>query len=411
MEKAFLMLYQESGEKRYLDFLKDKLYIQYSLEDYDNVLEINGLQHVYTCIARILAQVQSLSIDKLSCKTFLESSQNLYNKIFCKGYASISGSCTGSYLWGEIWDRTQIGLGKWGETCASAYLMRWAAEMIKLTGDSVYGDLFERVMYNAFFASQSKDGLLQRYFTPFNETGEWYSHDTYCCPNNFRRMMFEVPDSVYLCSKDAVWLNLYTDSSLETPTLKIVQKTGYPEKEHISVEIYSEKNIDLSFRIPRWCDNATIKINGECDSCQSGTWYICKVKNKELTKIQLTLPMPVRYVRGTMAQQDRIAIMRGPLVYAIEQELNSLSFIHFDLLECMRESARVNTEEQVRIHQKCLVPNTNHQECDVIFTRFTEPKRSKTYFERKNYPKDKTGTVRDELFDSPHYALTSACSH
>ena len=59
-----------------------------------------------------------------------------------------------------------VGLGNWGETCASAYLMRLCARLSEWEGRSVLYDLYERVMHNAFFSAQSEDGLKYRYFTP-----------------------------------------------------------------------------------------------------------------------------------------------------------------------------------------------------------------------------------------------------
>ena len=51
-----------------------------------------------------------------------------------KMFSSVTGSCSGGIFWGEIWDDSQIGLGRWGETCASAYLMRLSAAMTAMTG-------------------------------------------------------------------------------------------------------------------------------------------------------------------------------------------------------------------------------------------------------------------------------------
>ena len=59
-----------------------------------------------------------------------------------------------------------VGLGNWGETCASDYLMRLCARLSEWEGRSVLYDLYERVMHNAFFSAQSEDGLKYRYFTP-----------------------------------------------------------------------------------------------------------------------------------------------------------------------------------------------------------------------------------------------------
>jgi hypothetical protein len=52
-----------------------------------------------------------------------------------------------------------------GETCATAYQFRVYDCHVRLEGDSRYGDLMERIIYNALFAAQSPDGRRIRYYT------------------------------------------------------------------------------------------------------------------------------------------------------------------------------------------------------------------------------------------------------
>ena len=116
---------------------------------------------------------------------------------------------------------------KWlRETCATAYLLRLCAGRMAAGDETRYGDLYERVLYNAFFAAQSADGRRHRYFTPFDQPGEWWERgDTYCCPNNFRRMVFEIPDAVFARRKDGIAVNLYAPARLKTAGLDVEMKT------------------------------------------------------------------------------------------------------------------------------------------------------------------------------------------
>lgn len=392
LETAFLMLFGESGDRRFLDCCRKEFKLTESLDVYDRMVPVNGIAHVYTWIARVLAQLQYARLTDDSSPTLFAGAEELYRRVF-GGCSSLSGSCSGGINWGEVWDDSQTGLGKWGETCVSAYLLRCTAKMFEFEADSVYGDLYERILYNAFFGAQSADGLRQRYFIPFNEPGEWYGHETYCCPNNLRRMMFELPDAVYFETPDGIAVNLYTDSELDTPNAKITQKTGYPESETIELTVSAKNTLSLLLRIPSWCENAEIRIGETTDHPSAGWHRIPRLPDGETT-IRIHLPMPVRLIRGTMAQTNRAALMRGPLVYAVERERNELSEHAMDLLTIDNTRPFVPVPGGIRV--PCVIPNQDHPCKDVLFTRFSSEKRSRTYFPATS----KEGLDNDPLYST-----------
>jgi len=377
LETAFLMLFQESGDRRFLDYCRNEFKLTEPLDVYDRMIPVNGIAHVYTWIARVFAQLQYAQLTGEACEALFSGARELYCRVF-SDYSSISGSCSGGISWGEVWDDSQAGLGRWGETCVSAYLLRCTAKMFEFDANSVYGDLYERVMYNAFFGAQSADGFRQRYFIPFNEPGEWYGNETYCCPNNLRRMMFELPDAVYFEAPDGIAVNLFTDSELSTPNAKLRQKTGGPESEEIELRVESDSEFALYLRIPSWCTEARIRVDGTELRGKCGNWFRLFRKWNGSTEIRIYFPAPVRLIRGTMAQTNRAAVMRGPLVYAVEGERNGLSGHQLDLLTIDNLQPFTLVPEGIRI--PCVIPNGKHPHPDVLFTRFSEEKHSRTYF-------------------------------
>ena len=382
LEEAFLLLYEASGEKKFLDYCLNEFQLTAPLEEYDRIVPVNGTAHVYTSLARVLAQLKLEELTGDTSGALRTGAHKLRRKLLEEGFSSISGSCTGGGFWGEIWDRTQSGVGRWGETCASAYALRFAARMLRLEGDTVYGDWFERILFNAFFGAQSEDGLRQRYFIPFNEPGEWYSMDTYCCPNNFRRMMFELPGTVYFRSGDGVLVNLYTNSKLKTEAFEIHQTTEYPDSEEILLTVKSNQHFPLLFRIPSWCHNAEILLEGKKYTPDAGSCFRLEQQWQGSTEIRIHFPAPVRYIRGTMAQEGRIAVMRGPCVYAVEMERNQLTKHEIDLLAIEQPEQCSCTQQGIRI--PCCIPNKGYHPREVLFTRFSAEKRTKTYFSIRN---------------------------
>ncbi len=106
--------------------------------------------------------------------------------------------------------------GKHGETCATAYLIRWAGHLLRRTDDSWYADLIERAMYNALFAANSPDGRRIRYYSPASGPRLWFPRDTYCCPGNYRRIVAELPSLIARRTGDGLALDLYETCRLRT---------------------------------------------------------------------------------------------------------------------------------------------------------------------------------------------------
>lgn len=307
LETGFLLVAAETGDGRYADFCRDRFATEADNAAYDQALPVNGVLHVYTWIQRVLAQMQYRALTKRDTPALHAAEEELFRRAF-GDYSSVSGSMSGGPRWGEVWDVSQIGLGRWGETCVSAYLLRAIAARMEEHPETRYGDLYERVLYNAFFGAQSHDGEKQRYFIPFDESGEWFEHETYCCPNNLRRMMFELPDAVFFRTKDGVALNLFAPAELKAKDLAVTVATDYPKSGHACVRVVAEKPGILRVRVPRW--------TGLPDA---GMWRAFAYE-KGAAEFAVEFPMNIRLVRGRAAQVGRVAVMRGPVVYAVVKQ-------------------------------------------------------------------------------------------
>ncbi len=317
-ETAYLFLYEETKDRRYRNWLEKDAAIGDDIDAYDRKVQVNGVQHVYTWLARALAQLQYADAVEADApmRAGLSAAAGEALRRARGPYLSVTGSITGTPRWGELWDATQVGLGKWGETCASAYLMRLAAKMLEHTPDTALGDLFERVLYNAFFSAQSADGLRYRYWTPFNERAPWYDRDTYCCPNNYKREVFEIPDAVFYRMQDGLAVNLYADAELKAEGVAATMRTAYPDEGRVELDVTMKGRV-LRLRIPGWCTNATVSVAGGPARAAAPGWFDIERSFAESVRVVLDLPMPVRLVPGCRAQEGRVAVMRGPCVYAL----------------------------------------------------------------------------------------------
>jgi DUF1680 family protein len=84
----------------------------------------------------------------------------------------------------------------------------------------------------------------------------------------------------------------------------------------------------LFLRIPAWCeDGATLDVNGSRyeGTITPGTYVELRREWQPGDAVRLTLPMPVRRIEChpyVAENHGRVAIMRGPLLYCIEQADN-----------------------------------------------------------------------------------------
>lgn len=382
-ETAFLLLFAETGERRYLDWVERDAYIHADIGTYDRKVKVNGAQQVYTFLARALAQLQYadwIGADGVARTTLTDAAEEAFRR--ARGpYLSVTGSITGTPWWGEYWDDTQTGLGKWGETCASAYLMRLAAKAGERGTAPSCGDLFERVMYNAFFAAQSSDGLRYRYYTPFNQRGEWFKQDTYCCPNNYKREVFEIPDFVFLRTADGIAVNLYSDAELKDGDIAIGMKTAYPDDGTVLLDVRMppDRRV-LKLRIPAWCADATVQVADDAKTAAKPGWFAIECDFSASVRVRLDLPMPVRLVPGIRAQEGRVAVMRGPCVYALvmgdgdEPEYN-VDIWDLDLsFPLAWNAAKRTVDATIRLN------NRRHETRSVSLVRFASDRHDRIYF-------------------------------
>ncbi len=248
------------------------------------------------------------------------------------------------------------------ETCASVGNDLWNQRMFLLHGDGKYIDLFERVLYNGVLAGVSLAGNTFFYQNPLESNGRAKRTEYFevaCCPANLARMLEQVPGLVYAVGTDSrarsgavdtIYANLYVgnhaDVTLGDRRVKIVEDTRYPWDGDISLRLEPEGSgaFTVALRIPEWsrgrpvpsdlyrfADNVseqpTVSVRSRNAEPQRvpldvRDGYVRLRRNwKSGDTIHLTLPMPARRIVAHAAVKEdegRMAIQRGPLVYAVE---------------------------------------------------------------------------------------------
>jgi DUF1680 family protein len=236
----------------------------------------------------------------------------------------------------------------YNETCAAVGEDFWNQRLFLLHGDAKYVDVLERTLYNGLISGVSLDGKTFFYPNPLESNGQhkrspWFG--VACCPGNITRFMASVPGYVYAKRRDTVYVNLFMGSTadIELPAgrLTLEQNTRYPwdGRVHISVKPDQPARFPMKIRIPGWArgeavpgdlyrfaaesnEPVTLRVNGKQLPYQLDKGYATVEREwKSGDSIELDMPMTVHRIVANpqvAADQGRVALQRGPIVYAFE---------------------------------------------------------------------------------------------
>ncbi|WP_347245867.1 beta-L-arabinofuranosidase domain-containing protein [Thermogutta sp.] len=413
LENAFLLLSEEAHDPRYREFVVNfrKLPEWQARVVVGRHGQIEG--HIYAYLCRSIAQLR-LSDEHDDPRLWQASRQALDFLLHREGLV-ITGEC-GDH---ECWHDSQSGTINLGETCATAYLIRWLDELLRREKKSLYGDIMERVIYNGLFAAQSPDGRRIRYYTPFDGPRSYFPSDTYCCPNNYRRIIAELPGMVGYRTEHGIAVNLYTEGQFKLPlpsgqVVTIAQRTDYPHNGMIALTINLPKPemFELRLRIPRFCEEASVKLpqEDEAVTVKGGDWAVFNRTWQNGDTVMLRIPMKLRLVRGRRAQSGRVAVMYGPLVFCLSRQGHAdLKDIDLRLITINPETLEGPFPDEtvhpggVACRVKAWAPGAWYPQAPTSYTleltEFADPTGEATYFHVPN-PYD-PAFVEDELIGPP----------
>ena len=222
------------------------------------------------------------------------------------------------------------------ETCAAIGGVMWDWRMLLATGEAKYADLIEHTLINAVLPGLSFDGQAYFYPNPL-EADETYRRQPWfgcaCCPPNVARLLAQLPGYFYTVADDAVSVHQYATGEATIPlanglAVALRQATNYPWDGEIAITTETTGNYALRLRIPAWCESgAALTVNGTpvTTPLTPGTYAEVRRDWAAGDTVSLSLPMPVRYVQAhpyVTENSGQVAVLRGPLLYCMEQADN-----------------------------------------------------------------------------------------
>lgn len=237
----------------------------------------------------------------------------------------------------------------YNETCASVGNDFWNLRMFLLTADPKYVDVMERTLYNGLISGVSLDGTTFFYPNPLESRGQharqaWFG--VACCPSNITRFLPSLPGYVYARQGQSIYVNLYAAGTADVALgdglkVRLTQATRYPWDGAVKMTVAPERQgrFTINVRIPGWARNepvpgdlyrfldnvtspVTLRVNGETVAVPPRQGFVALDRTwRTGDTIDLVLPMPVRRIvshDAVAANSNRVALQRGPIVFAAE---------------------------------------------------------------------------------------------
>jgi uncharacterized protein len=358
VEMGLAKLYRVTGDERYLHLAKFMLDVrgpgvepgagrEYNQSYVKVVDQTEAVGHAVraTYMYSGMADVAALTGDAAYVKALDRIWENVAgDKIYITGGI---GARHAGEAFGDDYELPNM--TAYNETCASVGNDFWNERLFLLHADAKYIDVMERTLYNGLISGVSLDGKTFFYDNPLESKGQharspWFG--VACCPGNITRFMPSVPGYIYGERGDAIWVNLFVGSTADIKldngrTVKLTQTARYPwdGAVKIAVDPGQPAPLTLHVRIPGWARNQpiasdlyrferasalkpTLKVNGQPVAIVLDKGYADLHRTwKSGDAVELNLPMPVRRVvanEAVAADRGRVALQRGPIVYAAE---------------------------------------------------------------------------------------------
>ena len=239
------------------------------------------------------------------------------------------------------------------ESCAAIAHVLWEYRMNLLEGQAKYADTMELALYNGVLAGIALSGDKFCYENPLASSGSERSTwiGLACCPANLTRILPQVGGLVYARGPRTIYVNLYAAGEAtvkldaNTP-IRLTQETDYPWNGRVRLTVTpptptpTPTEFTICLRLPGWAqghpvpsdlyrfaetNTAAIRLtlNGQpATTTPAADGYVHLTRSWQPGDVlELDLPMPIHRVYAhpqVEADRDRVALIRGPLVYCLE---------------------------------------------------------------------------------------------
>jgi len=230
------------------------------------------------------------------------------------------------------------------ETCGFAEQMTSDGILTRITGDPLWADNCEDVLFNSFTAAFTPDMKALRYITcPNGVVADGENHapgianegpfltmnpfSSRCCQHNHGHALPYYLQNLVMASNDnglaAIMYNsCITSAKVGNGTMvRLTEETNYPFEENVRFTMNMEKKVTFPFylRVPGWCKNTTVTVNNQTVKVNavSGSYIRIEREWANGDRIKLSLPMEIG-IRTWQVNQNSVSVDYGPLTFSLK---------------------------------------------------------------------------------------------
>lgn len=384
VEIGLIKLYQVTGERRYLEqakyfidargvgenyFLKELnrpgfSYIFPEFKDYEPIysqshLPVRGQRIAEGHAVRAMYMYSAMADLAEACEdeTLMEACCTLWDNMTQKRMY-ITGSIGSSGILERF--TTDYDLPNdcnYSESCASIGMAMFGQRMGNITGEAKYYDVVERALYNTVLAGIALDGKSFFYVNPLEVWPDnciprtsrehvkpvrqkWFG--VACCPPNIARTLASLGQYIYGADQNSLYVNLFisnqTSVDLGGREISVQMQTRFPWD--MSVDIACKgvpaSGIRLAVRIPDYAGSFTVtKAGTQQPLAFSREKGYAVISLTEDAGLRIEMDAKARFVRSNplvRADSGKVALVRGPIVYCLEEVDNgpNLAAVYVD---------------------------------------------------------------------------------
>ncbi len=330
-ENLFLA-YQRSGRPAFRDaavrFLEDDTVFNPLAEDV-NVL---AGEHAYSHVNALSSAMQAYLT--MGSEKHLRAARNGFAMVEAQSFA------TGGWGPAELLQRPNTDdlarsifkeVNHFETPCGAYAHFKITRYLLRVTGDSRYGDSMERVLYNTVLGVKPilEDGS-SFYYSDYSTSGrKTYHHDRWpCCSGTLPQIAADYGISSYLQSKDGLHVILYVPSKVTWREggvpVTLTQETAYPLRPttRLTIGVGTTREFTLNLRIPAWAGAGTrVLVGGKATEAEvrPGTFFPLRRAWRNGDVVEIEFAMPLRLETLDLKEPTRTtqlaALMAGPVVF------------------------------------------------------------------------------------------------
>ncbi len=334
--EPMIRCYHKTGDRRLLDFCVDYEDFLVKNTPFDNSyrhfldpkLNYNANHTAaYGINVRMPAWIYSATGDE----AFLNSTRVGINKLRAKAVQLSGGPVSMSEYVGPVSSVAET------EYCSFTFFNSTYSLMHEITGEGVYGDMAEEIVYNGAEGARKKDERAIAYLSAPNQVfatdlsspamGDMqvYSpcYPVACCPVNSVALIPDFVRSMAMTdSSGNLYISLYGPCSIKYGNWNVKLNTGYPFRDKITVNIASRGGERIFLRIPAWCKKHTVLCDGaEYSAVPSADGYFSVAGDVKTVELTLFPEVEVLHVDDSdAAGKHPLAFRRGALLYSLPIE-------------------------------------------------------------------------------------------